>query len=99
MWRELTDGAQRGAAAFGDAAAASSRVPKDRLLTLIKQACAWEVTAANPNTKGPINIETLFVDYTSPEIPSRLKLMVRGHRANVKCVDFVGDTMGVSGSR
>lgn len=99
MWRELTDGAQRGAAAFGDAAAASSRVPKDRLLTLIKQAAAWQVTAAGPKTTGPVNIETLFVDYTSPDIPSRLKLMVRGHRANVKCVDFVGDSMGVSGSR
>lgn len=98
MWRELTDGAQRGAAAFGDSAA-SSRVPKDRLLNLIKQAAAWQVTAASPKATGPINIETLFVDYTSPAIPTRLKLMVRGHKANVKCVDFVGETMGVSGSR
>lgn len=99
MWRELTDGARRGAAAFGDSAAAARRVPKDRLLTLLRQAAAWEVTSTRPKTNGPFNIETLLVDYSRPTIPSRLELMVRGHRANVKCVDFVSEGMGVSGSR
>lgn len=92
MWRELTEG--RRPVGSGDLVA-----PTDRLLTLLKQAVAWQVQNARPRGAGPWAVPTLLTDYVPPAVPSRLERLIKGHRANVKCVDWLSDTLGVSGSR
>ena len=42
--------------------------------------------------------DRLLQDYQVRMVPDRLRCMVTGHQANVKCVDVSGD-LGVSGSR
>lgn len=100
MWRELTDASRINANAIAASGQESPRrpVPRDRLLTLLKQAAAWQVDKAGPRGSAPYSISTLLCDYTRPTVPSHLDRLVRGHRANVKCVDFLHDGFAVSGS-
>ena len=94
MWRELTDG-QRD---VGATAESSARAPPDRLITLLRQAAAWQVGASRPKGSGPWAIPTLLSDYAPLTVPSRLERLITGHRANVKCVAWIADGLGVSGS-
>lgn len=114
MWRELTDGARqatndgssnRDTASFADGALNGGQetpgaviVPKDRLLTLLRQAAAWQIGASRPRNDGPWAVPSLLADYSRPAVPSVLERLIKGHRANVKCVDFIGDSLGISGS-
>lgn len=98
MWRELTDAARVNAHAIAGDATPSRPVPRDRLLTLLRQATAWQVDAARGRSAGPWQLQSLLADYSSPSVPTRLERLVRGHRANIKCVAFLRDGRGISGS-
>ena len=41
----------------------------------------------------------LLRDYEAKAAPNTLIRLVKGHRANVKCVDVIDDHLAVSGSR
>lgn len=93
MWRELTDG-QRSVGATDNA----PKPPPDRLVTLLRQAAAWQVGNARPKDRGPWTVPTLLADYAPLTVPSELVRRITGHRANVKCVAWISDELGVSGS-
>lgn len=97
MWRELTDNARINANAI-TGQQERRPVPQDRLVTLLRQAAAWQVGLARPRGSGPYPLSSLLCDYARPTVPSRLDRLVRGHRANVKCVDFLRDDLAISGS-
>jgi COMPASS component SWD3 len=78
----------------------SQYVPNHRLMTLLRQAIAYQVHSSRHIPKVPPKINTLLEDYTAFLVPNVKKTIFKGHAANVKCVDFVGE-MGhsiVSGS-
>jgi WD40 repeat protein len=43
-------------------------------------------------------VPSLLADYAPLTVPSHLERLITGHRANVKCVDWISDGLGVSGS-
>lgn len=92
MWRELTEGRR-------PIGTAELVAPTDRLVTLLKQAAAWQVANTRPRGTGPWAVPSLLADYAPSTVPSKLERLIRGHRANVKCVDWLSDALGVSGSR
>lgn len=61
-------------------------------LVLLLVTRRWQMTNAS---------DSLLADYQPLIIPTRLSMLVMGHRANVKCVDYLGgeSNLGVSGSR
>ncbi|KAL1411072.1 hypothetical protein Q8F55_002019 [Vanrija albida] len=98
MWRELTDAESK--SADSTEPATTPPVPRDRLVTLLRQAAAWQIQASGDRSRGQWGVTSLLSDYARPSVPSRLQRLITGHTANVKCVDFVGEAsgLGVSGS-
>lgn len=98
MWRELTDAESK--SADSTEPATNPPIPRDRLVTLLRQAAAWQIQASGARSRGPWGVTSLLTDYSRPSVPSRLERLITGHSANVKCVDFVGEAsgLGVSGS-
>lgn len=79
------------------------RVPEHRLLTLLRQAVAYqeEFCQYHHPRPSPTGISTLLEDYESFVIPNTVDHTFHGHRGNVKCFTFAGidrDKL-VSGSR
>ncbi|KAL7747329.1 hypothetical protein RI367_007383 [Sorochytrium milnesiophthora] len=66
-------------------------VPPGRLLHLMRQAAAYQVDFARYHPRVAPKLTTLLQDYTSYVIPNAVHRTFAGHRANVKCVDFVGE--------
>jgi len=77
-----------------------NHLPPNRLLTLIKQALAYQVESSRYHPKVKPKITTLFEDYTSFIIPNTYKKTFIGHERNIKCVAFAGKkgTKIISGS-
>lgn len=89
MWRELIQTASTDG---------TGNVPPGRLVTLMRQAAAWQVSTAKRRTR-PYVVKTLLEDYAVRVVPDTERLRVKGHAANVKCVDFMDGEYAVSGSR
>lgn len=77
-------------------------VPPQRLLTLLKQAVAYQIECSRYHNIQPTppKITTLLHDHTPLFVPNTVYKTFKGHKANVKCARFVGDAgdMIVSGS-
>ncbi|KAG5455860.1 MAG: hypothetical protein BJ554DRAFT_4568, partial [Olpidium bornovanus] len=73
----------------------------NRLLTLLRQAVAYQIEFSRYHpTVAPV-VTTLLQDYESLIIPNSVRHTMSGHSGNVKCVQFVGEDGRniVSGSR
>ncbi|CAK9879892.1 unnamed protein product [Sphagnum jensenii] len=83
-----------------DLAVTRQEVQPQRLLHLLKQAVRYQVEFSRYHPKVVPSIPTLLEDYSCFVLPNAHKTTFRGHRSNVKCVDFVGEegTLLVSGS-
>ena len=68
-----------------------SYVPPNRLLHLLRQAVAYQVEFSRYHPKIAPKITSLLEDYKATVIPNAEKHVFRGHTANVKCVEFVGE--------
>jgi hypothetical protein len=81
----------------------NSTLPPNHLVSLLKQSIAYQVQSSNryiPNIQP--KVETLLQNYSSPMIPNYLKRSFVGHKANVKCcqfLDFQDNEWILSGSR
>lgn len=73
-----------------------TRVPPQRLLTMLRQAVAYQMEFARYHTQKR-HVGTLLRDYESFVIPNKEMKVLRGHKSNVKCVVFAGERV-VSGS-
>ncbi|KAJ3292410.1 hypothetical protein HDU76_007166, partial [Blyttiomyces sp. JEL0837] len=69
----------------------SAYIPPDRLLTMLRQAVAYQIEFSRYHPRIAPKIKTLLQDYQSLIIPNAVRHSFVGHRGNVKCVDFVGD--------
>ncbi|CAG8461370.1 10173_t:CDS:10 [Ambispora gerdemannii] len=65
-------------------------VPPSRLLTLLRQAVAYQIEFSRYHPRVAPRINTLLQDYTSFIIPNAIRATLVGHQGNVKCVGFVG---------
>ncbi|CAG8509359.1 158_t:CDS:10 [Ambispora leptoticha] len=65
-------------------------VPPNRLLTLLRQAVAYQIEFSRYHPRVAPRVNTLLQDYTSFIIPNAIRATLVGHQGNVKCVDFVG---------
>ncbi|KAJ3196340.1 hypothetical protein HK101_009256 [Irineochytrium annulatum] len=66
-------------------------VPPHRLLTLLRQAVAYQIEFSRYHPRIAPRITTLLQDYASVIIPNAVRNTYFGHKGNVKCVDFVGE--------
>ncbi|RKP12766.1 WD40-repeat-containing domain protein [Piptocephalis cylindrospora] len=68
------------------------RVPEHRLLTLLRQAVAYqeEFCRYHHPRPSPTGLSTLLADYESFVIPNTVDRTFQGHRGNVKCFTFAG---------
>ncbi|RKO86665.1 WD40-repeat-containing domain protein, partial [Blyttiomyces helicus] len=75
-------------------------VPPQRLLTLLRQAVAYQIEFSRYHPRIAPKVTTLLEDYASLIIPNAVCHTFTGHKGNVKCVEFVGEegSMLVSGS-
>ncbi|KAI9362948.1 WD40-repeat-containing domain protein [Zopfochytrium polystomum] len=75
-------------------------VPPKRLLTLLRQAVAYQIEFSRYHPGIVPRIRTLLEDYQSLVIPNAVRNTFTGHKGNVKCVEFVGERgqLLVSGS-
>lgn len=77
----------------GRGAVRPGHVPEGRLMTLLQQAFAYQVTMARCEPaslgSGPA-VTSLLEDFTSPAVPSTLRAVLNGHADGVKCITFVG---------
>lgn len=83
-----------------DIAVARHEVQPQRLLHLLKQAVRYQIEFSRYHPKVVPSVPTLLEDYSCFVLPNAHKSTFRGHRTNVKCVEFVGEegTQIVSGS-
>ncbi|KAL3683464.1 hypothetical protein R1sor_001486 [Riccia sorocarpa] len=83
-----------------DSSVARQEMQQHRLLHLLKQAVRYQIEFSRYHPKVLPNIPTLLEDYSCFVLPNAHRTTFRGHRSNVKCVDFVGQegSMLVSGS-
>ncbi|ORZ29211.1 WD40-repeat-containing domain protein [Catenaria anguillulae PL171] len=65
-------------------------IPPNRLITLLRQAVAYQVEFARYHPKVPPRIQTLLEDYTTLIVPNAVRHTLSGHKDNVKCTSFVG---------
>ena len=69
----------------------SKFVPPNRLLSMLRQAIAYQVESSRYQRTVAPKIHTLLHDYTPTVVPNASKSVFTGHKGNVKCVEFVGD--------
>jgi COMPASS component SWD3 len=76
-------------------------VPPNRLLTLLRQAVAYQIEYSRYHPNVEPKIDTLLSDYSCLIVPNAIKSIFSGHTGNVKCVEFLGNDGKylVSGSR
>eukprot|EP01027_Heterolobosea_sp_BB2_P009061 GEZU01013406.1.p1 GENE.GEZU01013406.1~~GEZU01013406.1.p1 ORF type:complete len:568 (+),score=81.26 GEZU01013406.1:190-1893(+) len=67
-------------------------VPPNRLLKLLEQAVTHQVEETKYHPKTAPEIKTLLTDYSCYVVPNALHKTFKGHKENVKCVTFVGDS-------
>ena len=79
----------------------STYIPPGRLISLLKQAYAYQMEFSRYRPTVTPKVRTLLEDYSSTIIPNSAKNTFVGHIMNVKCVEFVGEKgeMLISGSR
>ncbi|KAI8331441.1 WD40-repeat-containing domain protein [Choanephora cucurbitarum] len=65
-------------------------IPPDRLLTLLRQAVAYQIEFSRYHPKIAPTVSTLLDDYSSFVIPNALCASLEGHTGNVKCISFLG---------
>lgn len=70
--------------------AGQKQVPPHRLLDMLQQAVLYQIEFSRYHPKVTPRVQTLLQDYHCLVIPNALRTMMRGHRQNVKCADFVG---------
>ncbi|WWC89739.1 uncharacterized protein L201_004664 [Kwoniella dendrophila CBS 6074] len=94
VWRELM-GSEK-----GHSHQEKRYIPPDRLRTLLRQAAAWQVGQVGYGGDGTLKLPTLLNDYRPLQLPDQLNRLIKGHTANVKCVDLIGPRgeLGVSGA-
>lgn len=68
----------------------STFVPPNRLLTLLKQATAYQIQSSRYYPSVTPKITTLLHDFSAHVIPNSVKSTFKGHSANVKCAKFIG---------
>eukprot|EP01137_Pigoraptor_chileana_P022042 Opistho-2@86488 len=66
-------------------------VPPNRLLTLLRQAVAYQIEFSRYHPKMIPEIESLLHDFTSLVVPNAIRSRLVGHTSNVKCVAFAGE--------
>ncbi|CAO3687778.1 unnamed protein product [Umbelopsis vinacea] len=66
-------------------------VPPNRLITLLRQAVAYQIQFSRYHPKIAPAVNSLLEDYTSFVIPNAIRYTLRGHEGNVKCVEFLGE--------
>ena len=66
-------------------------VPPNRLVRLLQQAVAHQISQNHYQPRAPPRIGTLLEDYRCFVLPNSVRHTFSGHRSNVKCVAFVGD--------
>ncbi|KAJ2959604.1 hypothetical protein NQZ79_g4942 [Umbelopsis isabellina] len=66
-------------------------IPPNRLITLLRQAVAYQIQFSRYHPKIAPAVNSLLEDYTSFVIPNAIRNTLRGHEGNVKCVQFVGE--------
>ncbi|CAO3622495.1 unnamed protein product [Cunninghamella blakesleeana] len=77
----------------------SRYIPPNRLLTLLRQAVAYQIEFSRYHPKIAPAVNSLLEDYTSFVIPNAVGQTLKGHKENVKCVEFIGEgRTAVSGS-
>jgi len=83
-----------------DVAVSRHELQPQRLLHLLKQAVRYQIEFSRYHPKVVPSVPTLLEDYTCFVLPNALRNTLRGHRSNVKCVEFVGEegTQILSGS-
>ncbi|KAI8979195.1 hypothetical protein BDF20DRAFT_868118 [Mycotypha africana] len=68
----------------------SRHIPPDRLLTLLRQAVAYQIEFSRYHPKIAPTVSTLLEDYTSFVIPNAVGATLTGHKGNIKCLQFLG---------
>ncbi|KAI7859171.1 WD40-repeat-containing domain protein [Circinella umbellata] len=66
-------------------------IPPNRLLTLLRQAVAYQIEFSRYHPKVAPAVNSLLENYTSFVIPNASSRTLKGHRKNVKCVEFIGE--------
>ncbi|ORE10923.1 WD40 repeat-like protein [Rhizopus microsporus var. microsporus] len=66
-------------------------IPPDRLLTLLRQAVAYQIEFSRYHPKIAPTVNTLLDDYSGFVIPNAVRATLKGHQGNVKCVEFIGE--------
>ncbi|KAI8063567.1 WD40-repeat-containing domain protein [Gongronella butleri] len=65
-------------------------IPQNRLLTLLRQAVAYQIEFSRYHPKIAPTINSLLEDYTTFVIPNAVGETLIGHHGNVKCVEYLG---------
>ncbi|KAI9097009.1 WD40-repeat-containing domain protein [Phlyctochytrium arcticum] len=66
-------------------------LPPQRLLTMLRQAVAYQIESSRYHPRIAPRVTTLLDDYHSLIIPNAVKSTLTGHKGNVKCVEFIGE--------
>ncbi|KAI8915147.1 WD40-repeat-containing domain protein [Powellomyces hirtus] len=66
-------------------------VPPQRLLTMLRQAVAFQIETSRYHPRIAPRVTTLLEDYHSLIIPNAVRSTFTGHKGNVKCVKFIGE--------
>ncbi|KAI9246205.1 WD40-repeat-containing domain protein [Sporodiniella umbellata] len=66
-------------------------IPPDRLLTLLRQAVAYQIEFSRYHPKIAPTVDTLLDDYSGFVIPNAIRATLKGHEGNVKCIEFIGE--------
>ncbi|ORX33747.1 WD40-repeat-containing domain protein [Kockovaella imperatae] len=100
MWRDLVESSGSTREGMNDEEGRAIRAPRGRLLELFKQAAAWQVSNVRMKGKQPWTVRSLLHDFEIRSISNHLRLRVKGHTANIKCLAFIGgnERLAVSGS-
>ncbi|KAI8900389.1 WD40-repeat-containing domain protein [Globomyces pollinis-pini] len=65
-------------------------VPPYRLMTLLRQAVAYQIQCSRYHPSVTPKISTLLRDFSALIVPNATKTIFHGHQANVKCAEFLG---------
>eukprot|EP00658_Telonema_sp_P-2_P012246 TRINITY_DN14669_c0_g1_i5.p1 TRINITY_DN14669_c0_g1~~TRINITY_DN14669_c0_g1_i5.p1 ORF type:complete len:571 (+),score=161.32 TRINITY_DN14669_c0_g1_i5:109-1713(+) len=68
-----------------------SKVPPDRLVEMMHQAVAYQIEFNRYQPSVTPRVSTLLEDYTTCVLPSTTVHTLTAHKANVKCVTWVGE--------